>query len=311
MHHASTLRVPATAIPWPRPRRHPLAPRLSTRASGIWDRASLLEVGVDEARIRVLLAEGRLVDAGRGRFADMHSDARAVRALRSGYRLTCVDAADVHGLWVPDGTGRVGVHVYRPRTVAPAPSWAVADHLWMRAWPEPDPVASVPTALAHALRCQDPETVAILTESALHREAIGAAELQAMLDGSPLHLSRRIGTLSTASESGSETRVVRWLRQRGFRVEQQVFVEDVGYVDAYAGGIMIEIDGREHHSSPDAFAADRRRDLALRRLGLQGIRLSYGQVWHAWPQTQAALLEMIAHVGRQGRRALARAVVAG
>ncbi len=131
-------------------------------------------------------------------------------------------------------------------------------------------------------------------------------EVEQLLEEAPLRLSRRIGMLSTASESGSETRVVRWLRHAGFAVEQQVYVEGIGYIDAYAGGVFIEVDGRGHHSSPSAFEVDRQRDLAMRRLGLQLVRVSYPQVWYSWETTRAALREVIRNVGRQGRGAVAR-----
>jgi len=177
---------------------------------------------------------------------------------------------------------------------------------WLGNWPEPDPVASLPLGLAHAIRCQDPETAAILLESAMHERCLSPFDVEVLLDEAPVRVRERIGRLSTASESGSETRVVRWLRHAGFTVEQQVYVEGVGYIDAYAGGVFIEIDGRRHHSSPAAFEADRQRDLAMRRLGLQLVRVSYPQVWHSWDTTRRAVREMIRSVGKQGRRAVER-----
>ena len=96
--------------------------------------------------------------------------------------------------------------------------------------------------------------------------------------------------------------MVRWLRRRGFQVEQQVFVDGAGYVDLYVGGVLMEIDGRDGHCGPDAFAKDRRRDLHTGRHGLQILRLSYAQVWLTWEDTQNAVLETIAEVGAFGRR---------
>ncbi|MFC7464561.1 endonuclease domain-containing protein [Brachybacterium sp. GCM10030252] len=101
---------------------------------------------------------------------------------------------------------------------------------------------------------------------------------------------------------------MRALRRRGFHVEQQVFVEGAGYVDAYVAGVFLEIDGRAHHSSPEAFEADRQRDLAVRRHGLQLIRLSYAQTWRTWEHTLKALLETIEQVGPLGRRKVAQLI---
>ncbi|WP_341856616.1 hypothetical protein [Brachybacterium sp. GPGPB12] len=46
-----------------------------------------------------------------------------------------------------------------------------------------------------------------------------------------------------------------------------MFVDGAGYVDLYVGGILMEIDGRDGHSGPDAFTLDRRRDLRTGRHG--------------------------------------------
>jgi very-short-patch-repair endonuclease len=173
-------------------------------------------------------------------------------------------------------------------------------------WPEADLVASLEISLLHAARCLDGESAAIVLESALAQGRRSAEEVLALLAELPDRVRSRIGLLSSASGSGSETRVVRALRRRGFHVEQQVFVEEAGFVDAYVGGIFLEIDGRAPHELPGAFERDRRRDLALRRRGLEVLRLSYEQVWNDWPATEHALHSAIRLLGPRGRRAVAR-----
>ena len=96
--------------------------------------------------------------------------------------------------------------------------------------------------------------------------------------------------------------MVRWLRRRRFHVEQQVFVEGVGFIDAYVGGVFLEIDGRSFHSGEDAFGRDRHRDLRSIRHGLQVLRLSYEQVWRRWESTQEDIPSTIDEVGAFGRR---------
>ena len=137
---------------------------------------------------------------------------------------------------------------------------------------------------------------------------LGPVEVTALLTAAPAAVRSRIGRLSTASDSGSETRVVRWLRRRGFTVEQQVYLDGVGYLDAYVGGIFLEIDGRGPHTAQEVFEADRARDLTATSLGLQVLRISYQQVWLDWPRTQRKILAAIREVGPFGRakvRALA------
>lgn len=244
----------------------------------------------------------------RGWYGNAVAVPRARRALRHGYRLTCIDAAELHGVWTPyrDEEERHTLHVYRPNGSTAAPGRMLTHSSRGRSWTEPDAVASLPLALEHAMRCLSGERAAILLESAMARRLMVPAEVQRLLDDAPAAVRSRIGSLSTASDSGSETRVVRWLRRRGFQVEQQVFVDGAGYVDLYVGGVLMEIDGRDGHSGPDAFAKDRRRDLRTGRHGLQILRLSYEQVWLTWEDTQDAVLETIAEVGAFGRRKMER-----
>lgn len=305
MHHASDLVLPASAWPWPRPVGPPQGTRhLTQEELGLASRRELLAMGYTDSRLIRSVRSGRLRRVARGWYGNAVAVPRARRALRHGYRLTCIDAAELHGVWTPyrDGEERRTLHVYRPNGSAGVPEDMLAHPSGCRSWPEPDAVASLPLALEHAMRCQSGERAAILLESAMNRRLMAPAEVQRLLDVAPASVRSRIGALSTASDSGSETRVVRWLRRRGFRVEQQVFVDGAGYVDLYVGGILMEIDGRDGHSGPDAFALDRRRDLRTGRHGLQTLRLSYEQVWRNWADTQDAVLETIAEVGAFGRR---------
>ena len=82
--------------------------------------------------------------------------------------------------------------------------------------------------------------------------------------------------------------------------------EGVGFVDAYVGGLFLEIDGREHHGHPAAFDRDRRRDLRSLRNGLQVLRLSYAQVWNTWDRTKQGVLDALSEVGPLGRRKVAK-----
>src|SRR5699024_792394 len=82
---------------------------------------------------------------------------------------------------------------------------------------EPDAVASLPLALRHAVRCCDGETAAILLASAMERGLLAPSEVQQILDDSPRTCRSRIGPLSSARDSGTETRGARWPRRRGCR----------------------------------------------------------------------------------------------
>lgn len=305
MHHASILTLPASAAPWPRPaspRRR--TRRLSADALGVASRQELLSRGYTDDKLARAVRSGRLTRPAPGWYANATATALVTRPLAIGHRLTCLDAAELHRLWTPyrDEEERGVLHVYRPTGGVRVPKNVLRHASRTRSWIEPDPVASLPIALEHSMHCLDGEDAAVLLESAMSLDLMSPAEVQNLVDAAPASVRSGIGVLSSASESGSETRVARWLRRRGFEVEQQVFVEDVGYVDMYVGGLLLEIDGRDGHSGAEAFAKDRQRDLRTGRHGLQILRLSYEQVWQSWSDTKEAVLETIASVGAFGRR---------
>ncbi|TIH38253.1 type IV toxin-antitoxin system AbiEi family antitoxin domain-containing protein [Subtercola vilae] len=60
--------------------------------------------------------------------------------------------------------------------------------------------------------------------------------------------------------------------------------------------LVLELDGRQWHSTEAAFAEDRRRDLLLHERGCLVIRLTYAQVMFEWPRVEALIRAL---VGRQ------------
>lgn len=315
MHGPSSLVIPASAVPWRRPSRLPArSSHLTAEQLDIANRSELLARGITDARIRARLRSGTLTRIAPGWYAGPAANQQVARALTTGHRLTCISATALHGLWTPYGdssphspdrtnepTGRLHVYGRRRGQHGVAPRGLDVRHRFARNWTEPDAVASVPLALEHAMRCQSGETGAILLESAMNLGFLSSLEVDAMLQAAPASVRSGIGQLSTASESGSETRVARWLRRRGFHVEQQVFVEDIGFVDLYVGGLFIEVDGRSTHESDGVFDKDRNRDLRSVSHGLQVLRLSYDQVWRRWESTQQLVLSSIEKVGAFGR----------
>lgn len=296
--------VPRGAVPPLRPRPRLGDGRLTIDQHGVASRNSLLSTGTTPDQLRSHVAAGALNRITHGWYARPDHHVSVAAAIVAGFRITCLDALVMHGVWVPYRESRSPLHVYRPRCRRPCPEGMTAHRTGLRGWPEADAVASVPLALEHALRCQDAETAAVVLESSIAKGMVTPAQAQDLLDRIPRGIRSQIGPVSAASESGSETRVVRALRRRGFHVHQQVYVDGAGFIDAYAGGLFLEIDSRSHHTSSSAFETDRHRDLILRGMGLQVLRLSYNQVWRTWPRTEKALLHTIGHVGRQGKRRL-------
>lgn len=261
--------------------------RLAT-AVGLYSILELESRGVDRRGRDRLVRQGRLVPAARGWFA-AEADRSALSAIRAGVRLTCVSAARFHGLWTPVVPG---THVYGRR--GSVPPGFLRHGPFLHAWPEPGPVASLPLCLEHAARCLTAELAATMVESALTRGLISAAEVDGFTDRLPTRTRDRLLPVSGRSESGSETRVARWLRRRRVPFTQQVQIRGVGRVDFLVGrSWIIEVDSRAHHTAVADYERDRRRDMAARIRGYSVTRLSFTQVWDTWPATRADLAALV------------------
>ena len=65
----------------------------------------------------------------------------------------------------------------------------------------------------------------------------------------------------------------------GLRVEPQVFVAGVGWVDLVVEGrVVVEVDGFAYHADAKQFALDRRRDAALVAMGYRVLRFTWVDV---------------------------------
>lgn len=241
--------------------------------------------------------------------------AELVALLALGLRPTCLDAAALHGLWVPMHTG---VHVFHPRPSTrvqqlrgrrllplrhgspAAPEVGRTQPLvlhgpQLRAWPDKDPVPSLDLVLEHAGRCLPTVKAAILLESALNRRKISRPRVEQIVSSLPFHAARALSRVRSDAESGTETAMRWWFESRGVPVEAQVlFPDGVRRMDLLVGrSWVIECDSREHHTGADSYEQDRARDLYLSQHGYEVTRLSWRQVFLAWPTTEASLLAIL------------------
>lgn len=238
-----------------------------------------------------------------------------VNLLRIGMRPTCLDAAALHGLWVPLHTG---THVYRPRALElppelgtvravpvrrrrdgsaspSAPQNLVPHGPALRSWPDREPVPDVELVLEHAGRCLPTEKAAVLMESALHRGVLSLTAVQRIVASLPHDARRALSRVRGDAESGTETTVRWWFESRGVKVRSQVpFPDGSRRMDLLVGrSWVIECDSREFHDDPGSYDEDRERDLHLAVHGYRVTRLSWEQVFLRWKSTEAKLLSIL------------------
>lgn len=234
--------------------------------------------------------------------------AELVRAVRVGGSATGPSALRLLGVWTaPDDRLHVRLpphagrrhHPDRPGEDLPE-SARVCLHWTSRFSEEPAPLTfteTVPlrTALEHALDCWSPELAVAAFDSALHLGLLSPAAFDRMRQDLPPRHRRILESVDARAESGTESITRMRLRARGLRVEPAVRIAGVGCVDLVVEGrLVVEVDGREYHTTDEQFELDRRRDARLAALGYRVLRFSYRQVMFDWPAVQAAVLTALA-----------------
>lgn len=270
---------------------------------GVVSRAALLRWGNDDATIRREVARGGLARVRRGWFALPGADPRADTAARDYGSLSCASVLRLHGVWTLDHREHLRPG---PRTSTQTRAgWTTCP----RVGDDPAPRAAVDdldTALRCAAHCLPDEELLMALDSVRNLGLRSLAELEVLLSDQPRRVQRVLAR-SDLAESGTETLVRNRLRARGVSVRSQVVIRGVGRVDLLVGRcLVIEVDSVQHHTSLQAYEADRERDRRLRALGYTPIRLTYRQVVQDWAAVEADILAMVAR-GLHRRRVVAAA----
>lgn len=220
------------------------------------------------------------------------ADGRRVKAAEVGGRATCLTAAAMLGLWVPDHSNvHVAVQATASRNAADGVRlhWASAPAPVNRTMTE-EPIVNV---LFHVARCATPHDALAVWESAIRSRKANVETLRrvAWRSTAAAEYAHLVGELS---DSGLETRFVRGMRQVGVTVRQQVTIDGRPVDGRIGDSLLVQLDGFEFHRS----AADRRRDIeADARLALRGytvLRFDYFQVFFQWDYVVDTILMAIA-----------------
>lgn len=137
------------------------------------------------------------------------------------------------------------------------------------------------------MHCLPTDYFMAVAESLIYEGLMGKDSVTNLLGPLARHLD--------ASQSGTETVARYRLRRRGLRVRSQVPIEGVGTVDLLVGDrLVIEVDSFAFHTGVESYREDRRRDLTLRQLGYEPMRVTYGQVLFQWPKVEDAVRKLVA-----------------
>ena len=270
-----------------------------TRKGGVAHSSDAKAAGFSEREIARAVAAGHARRVRRSWLVSRSCDALRVAAASISGRVTCVSAAHLRGLWVPQHElphiavrpsasrfERTGVQLHWAPGPAPTARWTVDD-----------PLINV---LFHIARCLPQRDALAVWESALRHKLVDPAVLH-LVDWRSTRARTLASRVSDLSDSGLETIFVDGMRRLGLTVRQQVWI-DGHPVDALIGDrLVIQLDGFAHHQ-----ARDRRRDLrADARLVLRGfcvLRFDFQQVLYDWEHVEATVMEAVA----QGRHRIGR-----
>ncbi|MFE6963843.1 DUF559 domain-containing protein [Agromyces sp. NPDC057679] len=280
---------------------------------GIVERSQLLDRGIRSGTISRALATGEIRRVRRSHYARPDASTAAMAAVRVGGRLGCVSAAERLGLWcrkpgpvhvsLPANAARLRTNrvlIPDPQPLTPDRSSTELVLHWTdvpfgarardeRAWCVP-----VTTALSELARCAARIDVLAAFESAV------AARLVPLAAATELLAARTppgfgLWQLTGLDGSGAETYLADALRRARVSFAQQVPFDRVGFVDFLVGGrLVVEVDGYAHHSSRDAFARDRRRDVALLERGVRVLRFTALEVLAEPDLVVATILRVLA-----------------
>lgn len=146
-------------------------------------------------------------------------------------------------------------------------------------------------AVRQTVSWADSETALACLDTALTAWGWTTARLLPLFDGAPAGDRVLAARARVGSGSGCESIVRQRLETAGIRVQQQVRIDGVGFVDMVVAGarLVVEVDGFEHHGTRRGFEEDRRRDAALAGLGFGVVRLTYRRIFAEWPECLAAI----------------------
>ncbi|MDH3010952.1 MULTISPECIES: endonuclease domain-containing protein [Gordonia] len=276
---------------------------------GVYPLSELLANGWSRAEVAEARRAGRLSSVAHGWVSAEGADDRAVSAVAAGGALSCISALRFHrthgseGIWVPPGYQET--HVRRPKH-RKSGARPTGPFRWCQGYGRPLPVVSavdsIPIALGCAARCLEPEDWVATVDSILNQTQLTIPDIQADMGGVTKAVMELFGRCDARSQSGTESIARVRLVATGFKVAVQPSIGGHERADLRVGSLLIECDGRQYHSSAEAFRNDRRRDRMTLIDRWMTVRVTYDDVLYDWE----SVLEDIRAVTRPDRHRIRR-----
>ncbi|WP_291278626.1 type IV toxin-antitoxin system AbiEi family antitoxin domain-containing protein [Galactobacter sp.] len=258
---------------------------------GIVAFSTLIANGFTRTQINRAVATGQIFRVRRGVYAHPSAPSEALTAARHGGMLTCVSVLRARGVWVLPEPGPPHVWLGGNGREFHHPDCTCVTH-WS---PGRARIGSVglETALLHLRKCSGDLAFFASFESAWAKRLLSTSARSRIRDRLPVSKRWLVDKATGNAGSGLESVLRFLLMQVGLSLETQVNINTVGRVDfiiRLRGKLLIlEVDGREFHTSRGAFNEDRRRQAAASNLGIETLNFSYDQILHQWPEVLASI----------------------
>lgn len=260
-------------------------------------RPALTRLGIDDAALRRAVRAGVLQPV-RGLYALPTAPPDHVALLQRRQLITCRSAAPFYRLWSVESAGPLHVHHRRGEAFE-----GQTGRCGLLLEPHPHhPVAALGDVLIHALRCLPLRESLVMVDCAVGRGDMALEFLRDRLVGKRNGRARQVlDWVDRGAESMLETLARTSFRQAGIRVEPQVHIEGVGYVDLLLEGrLIVELDGRHHGEWAQIKKDQRRNNMSVVR-GYSVLRYYYDDVVHHPARMVAEVLAVLAGMNVPGQ----------
>lgn len=269
---------------------------LLTQHFGVVSSAQLREAELDHNSVRNFISRGALTRLRHGWYAGQGAIPVVVSAVRAGGVLSGPSALKLRGVWTPPNQP-VHVRLRRPENLKRHSSMGRAVPFALsegRAVPLNQSVDPPAAALLTSILACPRDNAIVLADSLVNLNMLSPLELESVARRAGKRGNEVLKLVADTSQSGTETYFRLWLIRHGIKFRAQAEIPLVGWVDFLIGDrLVIEIDSRTHHETPENHDKDRRRDRFLTAMGYRHIRLTYAEVMYRLDEVGLDILALI------------------